>query len=122
MDRPTVAGLGGVTFFADRADTLAHWYEKYLGLHFSREPDSHHWWCEVPGGQTFAIHQARHAAGHPRRHAEITWRVADLDGFVAHLADLGVAVDERQEATAGDYARLDDPAGNRVTLYQRRDG
>ncbi len=122
MDRPTVADLGGVTLFADRADTVAHWYEKYLGLHFVREPDSHEWWCELPGGRVFAIHQGRHASGPARRHVETTWQVADLDRFVAQLADLGIAVDERQEGATGDYARLDDPAGNRVTLFQRRDG
>ncbi|HPF61395.1 MAG TPA: VOC family protein [Gemmatimonadales bacterium] len=122
MDRPTVAGLAGVVLFADRADTLAHWYEQYLGLFFSREPDSHQWWCQLPGGISFAIHQSRHPLGHERRHCEITWEVADLDAFVEYLADQGLPVDERQEASGGDFAWLDDPEGNRIELYQRREG
>src|SRR5690606_17233174 len=82
MDRPTVAGLGGVVLFADHADTLAHWYERTLGLFFTREPGSHEWWSEVGGGPAFAIHQAKHPLGHDRRHCEITWRVTDLDAFL----------------------------------------
>jgi catechol-2,3-dioxygenase len=122
MDRPTVAGLAGVVLFADRADALAHWYEQYLGLFFSREPDSHEWWCQLPGGPAFAIHQARHPLGHERRHCEITWRVADLDALVEFLADQGLSVDERQETPGGDFAWLDDPEGNRIELYQSREG
>ena len=49
MERQTVDGIGGVALFADHADTLAHWYEKHLGLFFTREPGSHEWSCELPG-------------------------------------------------------------------------
>lgn len=122
MVRPSVSGLGGVVLFADHADTLAHWYEHHLGLFFTREPDSHEWWCDVPGGVSFAIHQSKHSLGHERRHCEITWKVPDIDAFVEHLGELGVAVDERQETANGDFAWLDDPEGNRIELCQDRHG
>ena len=117
MERQTVDGVGGVVLFADRADSLAHWYEDHLGLFFTREPGSHQWWCELPGA-AFAIHQAQHPLGHERRLVEITWRVHDLDHFIEHLAEAGVAVEERQETAEGDYAWFDDPEGNRVELWQ----
>jgi catechol-2,3-dioxygenase len=120
MDRPTVAGLGGVVLFADHADTLAHWYERTLGLFFTREPGSHEWWSEVGGGPAFAIHQAKHPLGHDRRHCEITWRVTDLDVFLEHLAEMGITAEERQETPDGDFAWLDDPEGNRIELWQGR--
>lgn len=119
MDRPTVAGLAGVVLYADRADDLARWYEKYLGLFFTREPDSHSWWCHLPGGVNFAIHQSRHALRAEHRSCELSWRVADLDAMVEYLADQGLAVNERQETTDGDFAWLDDPEGNRIELLQR---
>lgn len=122
MDRPSVAGLGGVILFADQADVLAHWYERHLGLFFTREPDSHQWWCTLPGGTSFAIHQSKHPLGHERRHCEIAWLVEDLDAFVEHLGEIGATVDERQETPDGDFAWLDDPEGNRIELYQRREG
>lgn len=119
MDRPTVAGLAGVVLYADRADDLARWYEKYLGLFFTREPDSHAWWCTLVSGTTFAIHQSRHALGNERRLCELSWRVTDLDAMVEYLADQGLAVDERQETTDGDFAWFNDPEGNRIELHQR---
>lgn len=120
MDRPKVAGLAGVILFADKADTLAHWYEEHLGLFFTREPDSHQWWCDVPGGTSFAIHQTRHQLGHERRHCEIAWEVEDIDAYVIHLGELGVTVDERSETPSADFAWLDDPEGNRIELVMRR--
>jgi catechol 2,3-dioxygenase-like lactoylglutathione lyase family enzyme len=122
MNRMSVAGLGGVVLFADHADQLAHWYERHLGIFFTREPDSHHWWADLPGGVSFAIHQSKHPLGHDRRHCEITWVVEDLDGFVEHLAEGGLTVEERQETADGDFAWLDDPEGNRIELFQRREG
>jgi catechol 2,3-dioxygenase-like lactoylglutathione lyase family enzyme len=121
MDRPKVAGLGGVVLFADQADTLAHWYERHLGLFFTREPESHQWWCDLPGGPSFAIHQSRHPLGIERRHCEITWRVEDLDAFLEALGEDGLTVDERSETADGDFAWLDDPEGNRLELFQRRE-
>ncbi len=117
MERQTVDGIGGVALFADHADALAHWYEKHLGLFFTREPGSHEWSCELAGA-AFSIHQTKHPLGHDRRLVEITWRVHDLDAFVEHLGELGVTLDERQETADGDYVWFDDPEGNRVELWQ----
>jgi len=118
MERQNVAGIGGIVLFADHADTLAHWYEKHLGLHFTREPDTLFWWVDIPG-TAFAIHQSTHPLTHDRRHVEITWRVTDLDAFIEQLGEFGVTVDERQENSDGDFAWLDDPEGNRIELYQQ---
>jgi len=119
VNRPSVAGIGGVVLFAGHADTLAHWYERHLGIFFTREPDSHQWWSDLPGGITFAIHQSKHPMGQERRHCEITWVVDDLDDFVEQLAELGLTVDERQDSPDGDHAWLSDPEGNRIELLQR---
>lgn len=118
MERQTVTSIGGVVLFADHADTLAQWYEKHLGIFFTREPESHEWWC-VLDGAAFAIHQAKHPLGHEERQVEITWRVDDLDDFVEYLGDLGITVDERQSSPDGDHAWFDDPEGNRVELWQK---
>ena len=118
MERQSVAGIGGIVLFADHADTLAHWYEKHLGLHFTREPDTHFWWVDIPG-TAFAIHQTTHPLTHDRRHVEITWRVTCLDAFIEQLGEFRVSVDEPQGNRDGDFAWLDDPEGNRIELYQQ---
>lgn len=120
MERQTVAGIGGVVIFADQADALAHWYEQHLGLFFTREPDSHEWWCDLPN-TPFSIQQSKHPLGHDRRQVAITWRVKDLDAFVEQLGELGVSVEKRQESADGDFAWLDDPEGHRVELWQEHD-
>ncbi|MGH7522982.1 MAG: VOC family protein [Gemmatimonadales bacterium] len=117
MDRQTVDGIGGVVLFADHADSLAQWYEKHLGVFFTREPGSHEWACELAGA-SFAIHQSKHPLGRERHLVEISWRVKNLDDFVEYLGDLGIVIDERQETSNGDYVWLDDPEGNRVELWQ----
>lgn len=122
MDRVSVAGLGGVMLYADQADTLAHWYERHLGVFFTREPDTHDWRSNQRGGVGFAIHQAKHPIGQGRRHCEITWLVDDLDGFIEQLAEGGLTVEERQEGPDGDFAWLSDPEGNRIELFQRSPG
>ena len=118
MERQSVTGIGGVVLFADHADSLAHWYEKHLGMHFTREPDTHFWWVELPG-TAFAIHQTNHPLGHDRRLVEVTWVVSDLDAFIEQLGESGLTVDERQETATGDFAWLSDPEGNRIELYQK---
>ena len=120
MERQSVAGIGGVVLFADHADSMVQWYEKHLGIFFTREPESHDWWCDCEGAK-FSIHQTKHPLGRERRLVEITWRVRDLDDFVEHLADLGTVVDERQEAPDGGYAWFDDPEGNRIELWQEKE-
>lgn len=122
MDRPTPLGMAAIMIYSDNADTLAEWYQQHVGLFFSREPESHRWWCELPRGLTFAISQSRHPRGKGWRSCEITLDVADLDTFVEHLADLGVSMDERQDTAIGAFAWLNDPDGNRIALRQRREG
>ena len=117
MERQKVVGIGGIVLFADNADSLAHWYERHLGLFFTREPDTHEWWCDF-GGLSFSIHQAKHPLAHDRRQVEITWHVNDLDALTEQLGELGVTLAERQETVDGDFAWLDDPEGNRVELWQ----
>ncbi|HEX3926540.1 MAG TPA: hypothetical protein VHW65_00965 [Gemmatimonadales bacterium] len=117
MERQAVDGIGGVTLFSDKADVLAHWYERHLGLFFTREPGTHEWSCDLPG-LAFSICQSKHPIGHGRRQVEISWRVRDLDDFVEFLGEHGITIDERQESPDGDYAWFDDPESNRVELWQ----
>lgn len=120
MERQTVHGIGGVVLYADHADTLAQWYEKHLGIFFTREPGGHEWWCDCKGAD-FSIHQTKHPLGHARRLVEVSWIVSDLDDFVEYLADIGLTTVERQESHDGDSAWFDDPEGNRIELRQRQE-
>lgn len=122
MDRLAVLGLGGVVLYADQADRLAAWYEKHLGIFFTREPESHEWRARLAGDVEFTINQTKHPIGQGRRHCETAWAVADLDDFIEKLAEDGLTIDERQEGAEGDFAWFLDPEGNRIELFQRHSG
>lgn len=48
----------------------------------------------------------------------INFRVADLAAMVAELRAAGVTVEEPQSDPNGDFARLHDPEGNPIELWQ----
>lgn len=50
----------------------------------------------------------------------INFRVDDLDGFIARLTTSGIAVETREEwdSEVGRFARIHDPEGNPVELWE----
>ena len=44
--------------------------------------------------------------------------MADIDAMVAQLEAEGVTVEERIDESYGRFARIRDPEGNRIELYQ----
>jgi len=51
----------------------------------------------------------------------INFRVRDLDAMVAQLTGAGIAVDvDRQAYPNGRFARLQDPEGNPIQLWEPR--
>jgi predicted enzyme related to lactoylglutathione lyase len=50
----------------------------------------------------------------------INFRVDDLDGFITDLRSRGIAVETRSEwdSEAGRFARIHDPEGNPIELWE----
>jgi predicted enzyme related to lactoylglutathione lyase len=51
----------------------------------------------------------------------VNFRVADLKAMVAQLRAAGVTVQEPESYPNGDFARLHDPEGNPIELWQPRE-
>lgn len=107
-------GIGGVFFRSRDTAALAAWYETHLGV-----------------GQMFA-QEAGLAVFAPFKQstdyfpADMQWmlnfRVDDLDGLMAQLQAAGIAVETRPDEwdtpETGRFARIHDPEGNQIELWQ----
>ncbi|MHC1549634.1 VOC family protein [Phyllobacterium sp. K27] len=114
---PKVVGIGGVFFRATDPARLAEWYEKHLGvddLHKSV-------WQQEAGMTIFGPFAAStDYFGRKEQQWMINFRVDDLDGLTANLEANGIAVETRSEwnSQVGRFARIYDPEGNPVELWE----
>ena len=115
-----VTGIGGVFFRARDPQALMTWYEQHLGV--SRVPDSYDVppWQQEAGDTVFApFKEDTDYFGSPDRQWMINFRVRDLNAMVRQLADAGIeAVVDATEYPNGRFARLYDPEGNAIELWQ----
>jgi glyoxylase I family protein len=113
-----VLGIGGLFIRARDPDALARWYAEHLGV----GPAPGSWAWETEGGplifQPFKADSDYFAVD---RQVMLNLRVADLDGLIASLTTAGVAVETRAEwdsPEAGRFARVRDPEGSEVELWE----
>lgn len=110
----TVTGIGGVFFRAKDPEALAKWYETHLGIGFPFEQQA---------GQTiFAPFSATTDYFAADRQWMINLRVDDLDGLVQQLAAAGIDAERRPDEwdspETGRFARIHDPEGNPIELWE----
>ena len=115
-----VQGIGGVFFRAKDPKRLAEWYETNLGI--TRVPDSYDTlpWRSGAGTTIFApFKEDTSYFGDLRFQWMINFRVRDLDKMAAQLRERGIAVEvDSQVYPNGRFARLSDPEGNPIQLWQ----
>jgi len=120
-----VLGIGGVFLRADDPKGLAAWYGKHLGIVATKsgEPDANgEWsWAQEAGATAFSMF-ARDSDYFPAsRQVMLNFRVAGLDVVAARLTAAGVAVERRAEwdhPAVGRFARIADPEGNPIELWE----
>ncbi|MEL7216485.1 MAG: VOC family protein [Pseudomonadota bacterium] len=114
-----VLGLGGVFFRSQDPAELGQWYLTHLGINLvPTGPDSAPWIAE--GGVTvFAPFEADTDYFEADRTFMLNFRVADLDAMLAQLraADIAVSHETAMEGL-GRFARIHDPEGNPVELWE----
>lgn len=112
----SVTGIGGFFFRAKDPDGLAAWYQR----HFCINPVSAGPWSQQAGPTVFAPF----AQDSDYFAAEKSWmlnlRVDDIDGVISALKDAGISVETRAEwdGEYGRFARVHDPEGNPIELWQ----
>jgi predicted enzyme related to lactoylglutathione lyase len=121
-----VTGIGGVFFRAQDPDALVAWYAEHLGVGAGfgptgeKVPDLWHW--ETAGGPVvFAPFKQSTDYFPAHKQWMLNLRVTELDALVARLSESGIAVERRPEwdtPETGRFARIHDPEGNAIELWE----
>jgi catechol 2,3-dioxygenase-like lactoylglutathione lyase family enzyme len=115
-----VLGIGGLFFRACDPKALAEWYRIHLGV--LPVPDNYDDppWQQQAGPTAHAPFPADTPYfGDPAKQWMINFRVANLDAIVAQLRSGGIEVTlDPERYPNGRFARLYDPEGNPIELWQ----
>jgi predicted enzyme related to lactoylglutathione lyase len=119
-DMERVEGIGGFFFRARDPRKLADWYETNLGVaSVPRNADSKPWRTSAGTTAFQPFKQDTTYFGDQRFQWMINFRVGNMDKMVAQLRARGIAVDvDAQVYPNGRFARLTDPEGNPIQLWQ----
>ena len=115
-----ITAIGGIFFQSPDPKALIAWYRDVLGLKVED------WGGAMVGaeggGPSFAVwspFKMGDASRFPKREFMLNFAVDDLDAFLAGLEAKGVAVTDREQMDGmGKFARITDPDGTRIELWQ----
>ena len=116
-----VTGIGGFFFRARDPDALKAWYARHLGV----GAGEYGMWLQAAGPSVFAPFAADTDYWPAERGWMLNLRVEDLDGLCAALAGAGIeiATDPAWNAPGvGRFARVHDPEGNPIELWEPDEG
>jgi predicted enzyme related to lactoylglutathione lyase len=115
-----VRGIGGLFFRSRVPDALARWYRDHLGITLTPSNYADPGWQQEAGPtgfQPFPINTDYF--GDATRMWMVNFRVRDLDAMIAQLRGAGIEVQiDPQHYPNGRFARLYDPEGNPIELWQ----
>ena len=111
-----VVGIGGLFFRSHNPDELRQWYAENLGI-------THHsnFWQQQAGPTVFEpFADDTDYFGREDQQWMINFRVSDLNAMIKQLeaADISVETREEWDSEAGRFARIHDPNGNPIELWQ----
>lgn len=121
-----VLGMGGFFFRASDPDALTAWYREYLGVgsgcNTEGKGDPDDWFWRVQGGpMVFAPFKADTDYFAADKAFMICLRVSDLEGMLEQLNAAGIAIITKEEwdtPETGRFARIHDPEGNAIELWE----
>ncbi|MEN2785940.1 VOC family protein [Sphingomonas qilianensis] len=121
-----VLGIGGLFFRANDPDALNSWYREHLGIGagcVSTEgatADDYSWQAEG-GPVVFAPFQADSEYFAADKQFMLNLRVRDLDSLLEQLNASGIEIvtkPEWNDPATGQFARIHDPEGNAIELWE----
>ncbi|HVR89866.1 MAG TPA: VOC family protein [Novosphingobium sp.] len=125
MAEGKVLGIGGLFFRARDPEVLNAWYRDMLGVGAgcsgTDEAGGEWTWNAVGGETVFAPfkHDTDYFAAD--KAFMLNFRVSGLDALVARLESAGIAAERRAEwddPSTGRFARIHDPEGNAIELWE----
>jgi glyoxylase I family protein len=110
-----ITGIGGLFFRARDPKALSDWYDRHL----LKRADPFNWHQDA-GPTVFAPFNADSTYFAADRQYMLNLRVEGLDDLIAELTAAGIAVETRAEwdGDYGKFARIHDPEGNPIELWQ----
>lgn len=121
-----VLGIGGLFFRARDPETLSAWYKEHLGVGSgcaapgAGEP-SDYVWMTAGGPVVFAPFPSDSDYFSTDKAFMLNLRVSDLAQLIEALTSAGVDVttkDEWNDPQVGRFARIHDPEGNAIELWE----
>jgi glyoxylase I family protein len=121
-DREKVTGIGGFFFRAKDPKALSQWYLTHLGVSITPTSYDESPWQQEAGPTVFApFPQKTDYFGKPEQVWMINFRVRDLNRMIEQLKSAGIVVKlDPKEHPNGRFARIHDPEGNPIELWQPR--
>jgi predicted enzyme related to lactoylglutathione lyase len=126
--RISVDGIGGVFLYANDAKGLSNWYAHHFGLTLETYEDGKVYGTEFKyrrlgdssqvDSTVFSISQSKVTLPAERHECVVNYRVKDLNAFLDQLKADGVEIEKTEDFDYGKFARIKDPEGNRIELYQ----
>jgi len=114
-----VTGIGGLFFRAHDPKALGLWYQQHLGISLTPSSEGGSVWEQEAGPTVFApFPETSKYFGDAQKVWMVNFRVRDLDKMAAQLQAAGIAVKIAPEDSIGRFARLHDPEGNPIELWQ----
>ncbi|MFA5968628.1 MAG: VOC family protein [Sphingomonas sp.] len=121
-----VLGIGGLFFRARDPDALNVWYRETLGVGAGCAAEGtgpvDEWTWNVQGGPVvFAPFKATTDYFPADRQYMLNLRVTDIAGMIVELEARGISVETRPEwddPQVGRFARIHDPEGNPIELWE----
>lgn len=121
-----VLGIGGLFFRAKDPDALNAWYRDTLGIGAGcaaeATGDVDEWSWKTQGGPVvFAPFKADTDYFAADKQYMINLRVNDLEGMLEQLNAAGIAIETHAEwdsPETGQFARIHDPEGNAIELWE----
>ena len=121
-----VLGIGGLFFRAKDPDALSTWYREQLGIGAGCVSDPEatpdEWsWATEGGPVVFAPFKADSDYFAADKQFMLNLRVRDLDSLLEQLNASGVEIitkPEWNDPSTGQFARIHDPEGNAIELWE----
>ena len=119
-----VIGIGGFFFRAKDTKALKAWYREHLGVGGgigtgAAGQSNEYCWYHEGGPMVFEPFQDDTDYFPNDRSAMINLRVRDLKGLLEQLRAAGIEItNEMSDDTVGSFARIHDPEGNPIELWE----
>jgi glyoxylase I family protein len=124
LPKERVQGIGGLFFRSRDPKALAEWYQRHLGIDPTPTDYNQPVWQQAAGPTVFApFPMDTKYFGSPQQTWMVNFRVRNLDAMAAQLRASSISIDiDSAVYPNGRFARLHDPEGNPIELWEPADG